>query len=501
MGDSSLIVFPVPMFRLLDLRFHVVRTATRFPFRYGIAAMTAAPHLFLRGEFEIDGKRVAGFAGEGLPPKWFVKSPDTTFDQDLPDMTAAIASAGSVAVRVGGHDSLFDWWLALYGGQGDWARSAGCPPLLAHLGTSLVERAAIDALCRATGESFRDALARNAFGLRLGDLHPELAAGDPLEWLTKEGMVNDSTLLVRHTVGLSDPLTDGDIADGDRVSDGLPQSLEACVKAYGLQYFKIKLGGDAETDAARLRRLAGLLARESPDYHYTLDGNEQFRALADFRELWDSLKAESALAEFLSPEHLLFVEQPLHREVALDDEIADALAGWPDAPPLIIDESDAEWGSLRRALDLGYVGGSHKNCKGVIKGIANAALLRRRAAAAPDRVWIQSGEDLANIGPVALLQDLAVMHGLGIRHVERNGHHYFAGLSPFEIGLQRATLDAHGDLYRDGGAFPTLRIEEGRIEVGSVVAAPFGTGFSLDEVIDDWRTLDGWESTGAFGGY
>ncbi len=487
--------------RLLDLKAHVVRTATRFPFRYGIAAMTAAPHVFLRGEFEVEGNRVVGFAGEGLPPKWFVKSPDTTFDDDLPDMTAAIRSAVGIAIELGERDSFFEWWRALYREQDQWAGESGTPPLLAHLGTSLVERAGIDAVCRATGQSFREALSRNAFGIRPSDLHPELADTEPSNWLGEEGVIDDPTLSVRHTVGLSDPLTDEEIPEADRVSDGLPQSLEACVKDYGLHYFKIKLSGDAATDTARLKALAKLLARESPEYRYTLDGNEQFRELGDFRALWDSLHVDPELAEFLSPEHLVFVEQPLHRDVALDEGIKDALAEWNDAPPLVIDESDAELGSLRRALELGYAGGSHKNCKGVMKGIANACLLRQRAKAHPERAWIQSGEDLANTGPLALLQDLAVMHALEIRHVERNGHHYFAGLSPFDARIQEATLAAHGDLYRDVGAFPTLAIEGGRIEIGSVLAAPFGTGFSLDEVIDDWRSLEDWEKAGAFRGY
>ncbi|MCB1230888.1 MAG: hypothetical protein KDN19_11505 [Verrucomicrobiae bacterium] len=487
--------------RLLRLKAHVVRTATRFPFRYGIAAMTAAPHLFLRGEFEIGGKTVTGFAGEGLPPKWFVKSPDTTFDEDLPDMTAAIRSAVGIAIGLGERESFFDWWRALYREQDSWGRASSTPPLLAHLGTSLVERAGIDAVCRATGESFRDAVARNAFGIRLSDLHPELADTAPSDWLSKEGMIDDPTLLVRHTVGLSDPLTDEEIPEADRVSDGLPQSLEACVKAYGLRYFKIKLSGDAATDTARLKALATLLARESPEYRYTLDGNEQFREMGDFRTLWDSLRADPELADFLSSDHLIFVEQPLHRDVALDDEIGKAIADWPEAPPLVIDESDAEVGSLRRALELGYAGGSHKNCKGVTKGIVNACLLRQRAQAHPERAWIQSGEDLANTGPLALLQDLAVMHALGIRHIERNGHHYFAGLSPFDESIQKAVLANHGDLYRDAGSFPTLAIEDGRIEIGSVLAAPFGTGFPLDEVVAEWRSLEELERDGAFRGY
>ncbi len=58
-----------------------------------------------------------------------------------------------------------------------------------------------------------------------------------------------------------------------------------------------------------------------------------------------------------------------------------------------------------------------------------------------------SGEDLVNIGPVALLQDLTLMGVLGIGHVERNGHHYFKGLSMFSDALQEDILSHHGDLY------------------------------------------------------
>ena len=52
-----------------------------------------------------------------------------------------------------------------------------------------------------------------------------------------------------------------------------------------------------------------------------------------------------------------------------------------------------------------------------------------------------SGEDLVNIGPVALLQDLAVSATLGVTSIERNGHHYFAGLSAFPSSVGRQMLD------------------------------------------------------------
>src|SRR5207247_11402064 len=50
---------------------------------------------------------------------------------------------------------------------------------------------------------------------------------------------------------------------------------------------------------------------------------------------------------------------------------------------------------------------------------------------------IMSGEDLCNVGPLALLQDLAAMAALGINSVERNGHHYLAGLSQFPASTQQ----------------------------------------------------------------
>jgi len=107
-----------------------------------------------------------------------------------------------------------------------------------------------------------------------------------------------------------------------------------------------------------------------------------------------------------------------------DDPVA-ALRAWPDRPRLIIDESDGALGDLPRALALGYAGTSHKNCKGIVKGIANACLLEKRRRSG-ERV-VLTGEDLCNLGPVALLQDLAMTALLGIEHVERNGITTIAG--------------------------------------------------------------------------
>ena len=58
---------------LAPFELFVLPTRTRFPFRYGIASMTDVPQVFLRAQISVEGKRQAGLAAEGLPPKWFTK--------------------------------------------------------------------------------------------------------------------------------------------------------------------------------------------------------------------------------------------------------------------------------------------------------------------------------------------------------------------------------------------------------------------------------------------
>ena len=452
---------------------------TRFPFQYGIASMTELPHVFLQLSARVEGEPSAGIASEGLPPKWFTKDPHSRFEEDLPLMLEVLENAVSTATEIGGADHLFGFWRELYERQHAWACERSVPPLLAHLGTALVERALIDAYCRKRGVCFPEALRDNLFGIELGEIHPELAGSAPSDWLPAKPA---GSLIARHTVGLGDPLTPGEINVEERCHDGLPQALSEAIERYGLTHFKVKLCGRLEVDLPRLKAVAGLLGELVPEYRFTLDGNEQYADVGTFREHWDAFRAEPELAEFLSDKHLLFVEQAIHRDHALGDAVGEGMNAWPDAPPTIIDESDGDISSLRHALQLGYRGTSHKNCKGVFKGIVNACLLEHLRRTRPDEgPWLLSGEDLANVGPVALLNDLAVMAAIGIDHVERNGHHYFAGLSMYPGGLQSEVCHRHPDLYRrgQGDAFAALAIQAGRIGIGSVNSAPFGCGLPL----------------------
>ena len=459
-----------------DCDIRLTNLETRMPFKYGIATMTRVPHAFVRVHAEVDGHRVVGISADLLPPKWFTKDPDKSVSDEITEMIQVIQHAANCGVGLTG-SKVFDVWQQLHEIQGQWGTQEKHPPLLAHFGTSLIERALIEAVCRASHTPFAELLRTNRLGIRLGEIHSSLRDTEPGDFLPEVPL---GQIIVRHTIGLVDRLRDEDIPADDRLNDGLPQSLVACIEAYHLRHFKIKVTGHLDPDLDRLEQIADVLNQNATsDYRFSLDGNEQFKSLADFRGYWEAVLQNATLRDFLK--HLLFVEQPLHRNSALQPAVGEMFAHWPNRPAVIIDESDAALDSLPTALRLGYAGTSHKNCKGIIKGIANRCLLLQRAKEQPQVPTIMSGEDLCTIGPISVLQDLTVMAALGIQSVERNGHHYFPGISMFSKAIQQQALAAHGDVYRATRlGWPALSVKEGLLEIGSLNRHPFGVGFEVD---------------------
>jgi hypothetical protein len=462
------------MITLLAAELFRLELRARMPFRYGIATMTDVPQLIARLTFDLDGTMATGLAADLLPPKWFTKDPVRGLAEEIDEMLRVVRAAmrHAQAIRAA---TPFAFWRELYAAQTAWAAMEKLPPLLANFGTSFVERALIHAVCRSRGATVTAALRENLLGIDLGALQPELAGSVPRDWLPARP---PAQVFARHTVGLSDPLRDPDIVPEERVDDGLPQALDTSIRFYGLRHFKIKINGEAARDRDRLGRMAEILAEtRGDDFAFSLDGNESFRDVAAFQGYFRDLVAAPALRG-LWP-HLLYVEQPWHRSVALSPGIGALVRAWPDRPPIIIDESDAELASLPTALALGYAGTSHKNCKGVFKSVVNACILAQLRS--DGRPAVLSGEDLANVGPISTLQDLAAQSALGVTSVERNGHHYFAGLAQFPAALQAHALRHHPDLYLPTAAgWPRLDIRGGQLALGSVNAAPFGVPGEID---------------------
>lgn len=455
---------------------------TRIPFRFGIATLTSAPLALLRLECETaNGQRVCGHASDLLVPKWFEKDPDQSVDTDVRRLMASVNHAGRAIIdATTDAPTVFEaWWRAYHACVGVASDADAMPPLVRGFGVALVERALIDAACHASGEPFTDAIRRNILGLDLARFDPALANINPIAPTPR------SEVHLRHTVGLLDPIETAEIQPEDRVEDGLPQSLEEDIATYGLQYFKIKVNGDLESDLDRLRRIQRVLQRHSTGTpRYTLDGNEQFASIEDLVMMFERIEADPELAQML--DGLLYVEQPLARAHTFDPDRntgMDALRRWTQ---VIIDEADGTMDAFPRAAALGYSGVSIKNCKGVFRAIANAARCR-----ASDGRWFQSGEDLTNLPCLALQQDLLTMAALGMTHVERNGHHYFNGLGHLPETEASAALAAHDDLYEpDPHGVARLSVRDGVLHFASLATPGYGDDTPIDW--DAWSPADAW---------
>lgn len=437
------------MIRVRDIAFRTWTIPLVRPFRFGVAELRELRHLLVRCAFDIDGDRADGYAGENLAPKWFTKDPATTLEQDVAKLDAAVRDVAAVAPSLAA-DSAFDLWHCLT--REACARLGTLPALVRQLGVSLVERCAIDAACRRAARPFHELLRDGSLGLAPEPVYPDLRLRDIAAALPS---APPRHIAVRHTVGLSDPL------------EALPEILARG----GIGRLKIKLSGDADDDVERLGRIAECVDRAGIG-RITLDGNENYASPAALRPFLARLRAEPALAAVRRA--LAWVEQPLHRDAALADEVAPLLVEFPQFPH-VMDESDDDASRLPRALALGYAGTTYKACKGVFKGVLAAALLHRHAHET-GRKTLLSGEDLTIVAPWSQTQDLAAAAAIGVIDVERNGHHYADGLNAFPPPMADAAAAEHPALYACGaGGAVNLRLNGGVLDLSSVNAAPFGS--------------------------
>ena len=444
----------------------------RLPFRFGVVTLTEAPQVFVRARIALeDGRGGWGAAAEMLAPKWFDKNPALTNEDNAEQLRESLRIA--CALYTGGRSArtAFRLFADTYHEQIARCGRQGLNPLVAAYGPALLDRAVLDAMLRLHGLSFDAGVRVNLPGLAPAELVPELAGFDVDAFLAS--LRPAARLHARHTVGLADPITALD-QGGTRLADGLPETLEEVVAAYEPTYFKLKVGGEAAADVARLRAIAGVLDRRAEPYHVTLDGNEQYASVDAVLELWRAIEHEPALRRLAAA--ILFVEQPLARGVTLQSDVRPLGA----IRPVIIDESDADLGAFPAARARGYRGVSSKACKGLYKSLLNAARCARWNREAGGDVYFMSAEDLTTQPGLALQQDLALVSVLGLGHVERNGHHYVRGLAALPPGEQAAWAAAHPDLYVRDGDLVRLRITKGQLAIASLRVAGFAAGAEPD---------------------
>jgi L-alanine-DL-glutamate epimerase-like enolase superfamily enzyme len=431
-------------FSITDVAFFERDVKLRMPFRFGVVTLTEAPQAFARVRISVQGSESEGAAAEVLAPKWFDKNPALTNEDNFEQLRVSMRQARA-AYLAGAENTAY-------------GHSRPTVGLVENFGPALLDRAVLDALCRALGISFYDAIRRNLVGLDL-----------PSGFL--ENLKPASQIAARHTVGMVDPITALD--NKTPVKDGLPESLEEVIARYGHRWFKLKVGGDAKADVERLSAIAAVLDRMQEPYYASLDGNEQYADAAAVLELLGKMNGEARLKRLTAS--IIFIEQPIKRQNALAANIS-ALA---QAKPVIIDESDDSLDAFPRAKALGYRGVSSKTCKGLYKSLINAA-----RCASWGEGYFMTGEDLTIQAGIALQQDLALVSLLGLTHVERNGHHYVNGMAGLPRHEQDRFLNEHQDLYERSYGAVRVRIKGGMIQMKSLDCPGFAS-----RAMPDWDAM------------
>jgi hypothetical protein len=456
-----------PRFRVSEVALHERPVGLRMPFRFGVVTLTEAPQLFVRVRIRLaDGREAWGVGAELLVPKWFDKNLALTNEENFDQLRLAVRLARDAYLTDPTPRSAFGHFAAHHRDLLAAGAARGLNPLVASFGAAQLDRAILDALCRALGLSLYDAVRANVPGISFAAIAPDLAGFDADAFL--DSLRPSDRIAARHTVGLVDAISGHPL----KVNDGLPESLEEVVATYGHTWFKLKVGGNVEADVARLVEIAAVLDASGAPYRASLDGNEQYDDLTALQELWTRLQAEPQLARLAAA--IEFIEQPINRKHALEKDVA-ALSA---IKPVIIDESDAELGSFPAARALGYRGVSSKMCKGFYKSVLNAARCAQWNAAGGG--YFMTAEDLTIQAGVSVQQDLALVSLLGMTHVERNGHHYVNGMAGLGAAEQAAFLAAHPDLYERSHGAVRLAIRGGDLAIGSLGCVGFAIGAQPD---------------------
>ena len=409
------------------------RVPFRHPFRFGAVTVNEAPQIFVHVTIEVDGQRSTGAAAELMVPKWFNKDADLSAGDTIDQLRQSSAIARTLYLEHTTPDTAFGLHAARNGTQVAACGKAGIPPLAANFGTAEIDKAILDALLRSQRTDFFNGMRTNLAGLD-ARLTPDLDNSAISNFLA--GRKVSQGIAVRYTIGMLDTL------------DSVREAIRAKYR-----FFKIKLCGDPEKDRVRLSELAALLG--DSDYQATLDANEQYRSIGDLDTLVKALQTGTALEALAA--RLLYIEQPFAREDTWNFD----LRSLATTVAFIIDEADDSYDAFPRAKILGYRGVSSKSCKGLYKSLLNGARAACWNKAGED--FFISAEDLTCQAGLAVQQDNALVAFHGLKHAERNGHHYvdgFANTPALEAG---AFLAAHSDLYEKSDDIVRLAVHDGTI--------------------------------------
>src|SRR2546423_414964 len=145
--------------REIDLAERPIRF--RLPFRFGAATLTHAAEACVRVRAQVEGAGEAvGYAAEMMMPKWFDKNPALSNEDNIDQLRLSLHTARETLLQEARESCVFEHFARHYAPHLQQALN----PLAASYGPALIDRAIIDALCRAFGVSFYGAVRRNLIG-------------------------------------------------------------------------------------------------------------------------------------------------------------------------------------------------------------------------------------------------------------------------------------------------------------------------------------------------
>lgn len=218
-----------------------------------------------------------------------------------------------------------------------------------------------------------------------------------------------------HLVGALDPIEESDV--GQRVNDGLPETLPDWINQDGLTHLKIKLNGDdLQWDVERVLRINSAAERTQAQrgvaqWFYSLDFNEKCANVAYLLDFLRQVK-DKAPAGF---ERIQYIEQPTHRD--LKKHRANVMHEASALRPVVIDESLLDLESLHDARAMGYTGAALKACKGQTQSLL-------MAAAAQKMKLFLCVQDLTCPGASLIHSAGLAAHVPGVAAIESNARQY-----------------------------------------------------------------------------
>ncbi len=247
------------------------------------------------------------------------------------------------------------------------------PELAQLVAASPFDAAIHDAYGRANDVNSYDALSADFASNDLSEYLDEQFEGEFLDQYTSRAPKERMPLY--HLVGALDPLTDEDI--GERIGDGLPETLPEWIAADGLTHLKIKLAGDnLDWDVERvlaIERVAAeaQAARGCEQWLYSTDFNEKCENVEYVLEFLERVREKSPAAF----DRIQYIEQPTSRDLKAHPELRMHEAA--KIKPVVMDESLVDYEALQTGREQGYSGIALKACKGHTESLLMAAVAQK----------------------------------------------------------------------------------------------------------------------------